>query len=987
MKEFIVKIRILVLLGIIFFFASCSNKKAAYFDNSVVFGDSSYMKSVPPPPGKEAWKFIEDLKAPMWSNHHWEAKGAGAGQVDLSGGVILKKKFPDPDGLLETAYDDLNLFFAAGDVSVGNNGYPIEFLPFQDLEGEAFRLEISSKGCRILAGELEGIRRGIFYLEDEMLRMRAPHLQIGTIEKEPAVKKRISRCFFSPINHRTKVLGQPDELMDDVDYYPDNYLNRLAHEGVNGLWLFIDFRDLISTRFTPEYGKDGKQRLAKLRRTVEKCLRYGIKMYIFGIEPSSWDGDNTLLTQFGGGRNGKLFCPYSKEADEYLYEAVNGIFSAVPELGGMILITVGERQTTCVSAIHPFLDYNGQNVCPRCGDKKPWEILSTSLSAMQRGMKDASPNAELISWMYIPYPQRFYPGDNYKMNEWVYDIAANTPKGVVLQFNFETGVEKEVFGKRLMGGDYWLSEPGPSDRFVDMANVARKHGTPMSAKIQTGNSHEVATIPYVPVPSLLFKKFSAMHDLGVSHTMLCWYFGNYPGVMNKAAGLLSMKPFPKDEMEFLRELASLYWRKEDVPKVVDAWKHFAEGYGNYPLTNLFQYYGPINDGPVWPLLLTPTDAILSPAWIINSSGTKNPWPPSGDRIGECIDGVLDLDEAVELTLRMSTAWDKGVSILEELEEGYINERERMLDIGVAKALSIQFRSGYNILNFYMLREKMLRMEGRERLGILTQLTNIIEEEISLSKQLLEHCKNDSRLGFNGGAEGYKYYPEKIEWRIGELKKILENDVPVFKNLIKKDELLFPEYTGKQPQGAVAYCTTIPDVIPGSNFEVPAGLQWQALEIGNTEPQLQWASSYDSQSMFFWITENSSARETMDPQISNVRVIIEPRRLYPAAHFTFSKTEKENLEDPLRNLNTYSLIYSGGFREIDAGGQKYVVLRIPFSILKLDGEELSPIRIDVVAEADGEKEKNSWRWRSINPLPARLILGRDNPADLGWLLFE
>jgi hypothetical protein len=79
-----------------------------------------------------------------------------------------------------------------------------------------------------------------------------------------------------------------DELMDTVDYYPDQYLNRLAHEGVNGLWLTVDFRDLVSTKFTPKAGKDGVKRLAKLKRTVAQCLRYGIRTYIFTIELRAW---------------------------------------------------------------------------------------------------------------------------------------------------------------------------------------------------------------------------------------------------------------------------------------------------------------------------------------------------------------------------------------------------------------------------------------------------------------------------------------------------------------------------------------------------------------------------------------------------------------------------------------------------------------------------------------------------------------------------
>ena len=35
--------------------------------------------------------------------------------------------------------------------------------------------------------------------------------------------------------------------MNDIDYYPEEYLSRLAHEGVNGLWLTITFREICDT--------------------------------------------------------------------------------------------------------------------------------------------------------------------------------------------------------------------------------------------------------------------------------------------------------------------------------------------------------------------------------------------------------------------------------------------------------------------------------------------------------------------------------------------------------------------------------------------------------------------------------------------------------------------------------------------------------------------------------------------------------------------
>ena len=960
MKHFFLKYIIFVYLIASILAASCNHREIK--------------KPVPPQPGEDTWKFIDDLKAPMWTKHTWEKAVPGPRQADLSKGVVIKEGFPDPKGRLETAYADLRSFFAAGNISCNNDNYMIVVNESKDYKGESFRIDIKPDGCYIFAGDEDGIRRAVFQIEDEMLRLRGPFLTLGTVEKHPVVQRRISRCFFGPIKRFPKM---KDELMDDVDYYPDQYLNRLAHEGVNGLWLTIEFRDLVATTYTPEAGMDAEKRLAKLRQTVAKCLRYGIRTYIFCIEPRAWDPDSPVIKRYpelAGAPRGKgnYFCPMSQTAHKYLYESVNKIFSAVPELGGMINITHGERGTTCLSSVSAISDYKGKINCPRCSHKKPWEILYASLSAMEQGMHDAAPDAELISWLYMPQPQRFVTGDSYALGDWVYDLPAHTPEKVILQFNFESGVTTTKSGKLLVGGDYWISNPGPSSRFERIANVARENGTMVSAKIQTGNSHEVATTPYVPVPSLLYRKFAAMRRLGVSHTMLCWYFGNYPGLMNKAAGLLSMEPFPFDEDAFLKQLASIYWRKDDIPKVVEAWKHFSDGYENYPLTNMFQYYGPMHDGPVWPLLLKPVDAPLSPTWQIGSSRTLKAWPPSGDRVGECIGEIYTLEEVVELTNRITTSWEKGVELLKGIEQNYKDETERISDIGVAKALGIQFRSGYNILHFYLLREKMLRMEGRERLDILNQLADIISDELELDEQLLALCDNDSRLGFHSEAEGYKYFPEKIRWRMDQLRSVLASDLPEMKKIIQNNKLLFPEYTGIQPEGAVAYSIASKDSEwLGSGAIPPIGLQWQKCTYGLGKNEIKWASEWDKKALYIWISDMTTSDQNASlTAITNVQLKIEPQRLFPCRRFVYHLGSEQADDDLVRIGNK--------------PGVCYVRVRIPFEKIGIIADDLHPVRIDVrVQKMDGGVNS----WRSDSPVTSRLMLGSDNPADLGWLIFK
>jgi hypothetical protein len=265
--------------------------------------------------------------------------------------------------------------------------------------------------------------------------------------------------------------------MDDVDYYPDAYLSRLAHEGVNGLWMTIEFRDLCRTSLIEPH-PDAEKRLHKLRRTVDKCLRYGIKTWVFCIEPASFKPEDPIMEKYpelrsasdGGG--GYCFCTGSDIADRYLYESTNWLFSQVPGLGGLINISYGERATTCLSSIHG--DSDDPLDCPRCGRIPRWQILHRSLGAMQRGMREANPDAELISWFYMPHAGT-HP-------DWMFDVAGHMPEGVILQYNFESGALKTQAGKVRCGGDYWLSHVGPSANFARIAERAGNAGTQLSAK-------------------------------------------------------------------------------------------------------------------------------------------------------------------------------------------------------------------------------------------------------------------------------------------------------------------------------------------------------------------------------------------------------------------------------------------------------------------------------------------------------------------------
>lgn len=594
-------------------------------------------------------------------------------------------------------------------------------------------------------------------------------LSTGT-RRTPWLGHRISRGFFSPI-------GRPphdrDELADDVDYYPVSYLERLRREGVNGIWVSVSFRDLATTSFGPPRRRDAPQRLAKLCRTVEKCGRSGIRVWILGNEPAAENPADALFVAYPDCMGARFdwtdrvcWCPTSPTTRAYLEESAYSIFSQVPGLAGLINISHGEGLTTCLSAI-PSSDVSWTPVaCPRCASREPWELHADAVSALLRGIRRADPAAEVISWFYEPEPSP-------TRREWVYEVPRHVPEGVTFMYNFESGAVKRQLGRWRVGGDYWLSFPGPAAPFSRLAQVARLSGTTLGAKIQMASSHEVATVPFVPAPGLLYRKFRGMRESGVRHVLLSWFFGNAPGVMNRAAGELAYSDFSESEEAFLLRLAKGEWG-EDAAAVADLWKRFSDAYENYPLANNVQYYGPFAAGVVWPLVADLGLKGLPMSWVPMSGDH----PYGGDAIGESIPG-FSLDEVLVLADRLAQGTDgrdvTGADVLSALRAKYANDRERAQDLGVMRMLHLLFAQGADIFRFYRLRSEAIYRsrvtgESARALGAIAEMRAVVARAVSYTDETKALCLSDARLGFHSEAETHLFSPTLLDERLRGLAK-------------------------------------------------------------------------------------------------------------------------------------------------------------------------------------------------------------------------
>lgn len=716
------------------------------------------MKFRNPPPfpaGEPA--FVRELRREEEIPVRWEAAARPeAGEADFRRGLRPRPEFPDPENLLLTAEQEVRRFLRRNNLEKPD-GAPLVTRRTADLAGEAFRLTIAPDAVTLEAGDTEGIRRGLYAFLDSLAGSRGPFLPLGSSTRKPWLKNRISRCFFSPIKRPP---FQRDELLDEIDYYPEAYLARLAREGVNGLWLSISFREVCTTSF---YAVDPKarQRLAKLRRTVEACRKYGIRIWVFCIEPAGWMTEGNPCPpdhpELRGPKYGNCtsFCPASETARRYLYECTNSLFSAVPRLGGLITISLGERITSCLSTLSVTKEET--HPCGTACSRSPSEILAAILRPMEEGMHAAAPDAELISWLYLPAADQ--------TAEWIYQLPEALPHNVIPAFNFESGCTARQLGKLRNGGDYWLSRTGPSDRFGRMAQAVRARCSP-AAKLQACCSHEVATVPFVPVPGQLYRKYRAMRQLGVEHVIQCWFFGNYPGLMNRAAGKLAFEEFTGSEEVFLEELAAPEWGRGNAPAMAEVWRLFAEAYANYPLDIQFQYYGPMHDGPVWPLHLKQVMRSLPRSW-------KPDTEPAGDFIGEAL-SQHDLREAAVLARRIADGWRLGMEQFEAVRGKCQDHPACRRNISLMEALELLFRSGADILEFYLLRARLLE-DPPDAPELLRKLEAIVLAEIAISSRLAELCVADPRLGYHSEAEVCKYHPEKLRWRAEWLKQALATD--------------------------------------------------------------------------------------------------------------------------------------------------------------------------------------------------------------------
>ena len=648
--------------------------------------------------------------------------------------------------LLDMSAEDLAFHLREDDflwIKLGRLKPDCEPLRYHEPGKEARRraAEIKEVVRRHFGGTLEkeGEPRFAFL---ERLSQPLESIEVGGDKGPSRFKLRFIYSYFAPYG---------DPLIDpELNPYPDGLLQRLAAQGVNGVWLPGLLRDLAPSKRFPEFGEGHKKRLSNLRRLVERAGKYGIQVYLYFNEPRSMPAqfaekypDATGVRE--GGR--VAMCTSSPKVREWLREASRHVFEQVPGLGGLFTITASENLTHCAS-------HGGYKKCPRCRDRTPAEIIAEVNSLIESGVHAASPGARVIAWDwgwaghgYAPEHIRKLPESAWLMSvsEWSLPIERG-------------GVETRV-------GEYSISAVGPGPRATRHWKIARENGLKTAAKVQLNNTWEMSAVPYLPVLDLVAEHCHNLAGTGVDGLMLSWTLGGYPSPNLEVAERLSHVPTPEVE-EVLENLARERYG-DGAESARRAWTQFSRAFQEFPYHGGVLYRGPQNYGPSNLLFLEPTG--YSATMIGFPYDDVKGWS-----------GVYPLSVLGKQFRKVAEGWADGLTSLERAVEEAPKDRKKSARraLNVARAAQLHFQASANQTGFVLTRNSLgsASSNAERRQGLIEKMRGLARDELKVAKELFDCTRHDSRIGFEASNQ-YYYVPldlvEKVvncEWVLSELEQ-------------------------------------------------------------------------------------------------------------------------------------------------------------------------------------------------------------------------
>ena len=584
---------------------------------------------------------------------------------------------------------------------------------------------------------------------------------------------RIWRSPYSDFGHACKNDdGLRDETVTADGVYCDDVLAGIAAQGFNGIWVHGLLRHVVRSSLFRQFGRHAATHRRHMGRLIERAARHGIKVYLYCQPPRGVDEEDGAFWEehadaagvpvdfvWDDGEPGappgtlRSLCTSTDKVKRFLRESSERLFRDLPDLGGVILITDSEYPSHCW-ARHPterapligFPQLETDELCPRCGGRHPAEVISEIVRLVRNGIRAASKKADIIVWDWCwwwhekrPHPQ----------------LVGNMPGDVIVMSGFEQGGRKKIFGKVRPIEEYALSYAGPARHFRHIHDLAGSHGLPTIAKLQIGTSHELGTVPNLPLIGNLYDKVRAMRSLHVEGYVGCWNFGNMTSANTAAFNrFFSAQPLP-GRTKALREFAEAYFPGCRSALVADSWDTFAAAMDDYPFHVRFMYSSPTNYSLAYPM--HPRQS--------NQLATGRSWldDPRGENLANSLPGFT-LSEIIAGLGRLARTWKRGA---QQLERGL-----RPCDGDIARAERDNAWVCYHIWRSTWNTYRAWRLRRNWSDAKLDSYLPIARNELDHLQSVLPLVARDDRFGWHSDAQAYLFDAAGIRKKIASLRRQL-----------------------------------------------------------------------------------------------------------------------------------------------------------------------------------------------------------------------
>lgn len=556
-----------------------------------------------------------------------------------------------------------------------------------------------------------------------------------------------------------------DEMLECLDVYTEHEIQQIHDEGFDCIWLHVVLRNLCPTDLYAGHVEKDQERIERLNSLVERCGRHDVGVWLYLNEPRAfprnhpfWDEhpgckgqpDISPMEDMASWPETLAMCTSSPPVKQFLRESVAMLFRRVPGLRGCFAITASEHHTSCISHADPAQHADPDKFhCRRCAERSSAEIISEILTLMDEGAREATAEPGCIvawdwGWRHVsPDTQALF---------------SSLPDGMPVLMDFERGAHVKRGGQDIFADEYSLGISGPSEQFLEHKAFCVDAGRPYYAKLQVGTTHELGSVPNLPVPGSIFRKFRAMEEQGVRGYLGTWNFGNFRTLNTRAVGILSRGVGRwEDEAHFTRWLAGEYFGLEaDADSVVEAWEGFSAALECHPMEIPFLYSSPITYGPIYPLKESFDGTQMPPNWYMLKM--------DGDRL-EDTTGCFSLDGIESLLSEMCEKWRAALESYEQGLSGIEPESPRARsELDSARGAGLLIRSCRNIYRWY------LAKKGSRGSYVLK---GIASDELACCTELLPIVERDDRIGFHAEPQIRYVTPEKLREKIASLQRTLE----------------------------------------------------------------------------------------------------------------------------------------------------------------------------------------------------------------------